>query len=98
MSSALITHRLGESRFATANPRPTPTPAGASPSRWNGSNMPARASSGTPGPLSITRISTRCSIVLAVTRTCESGAYFSAFSTTFATTRSSRPEIGQHVR
>ena len=51
-------HRLGRPR-ATASPSPTPVPDGASPRRWNASNMRTRSASGTPGPRSTIRSSSR---------------------------------------
>src|SRR3954447_228643 len=85
---------------ATASPSPTPWPAGASPRRWNGANSRSRSASGTPGPWSVTRSSTRSSArpaaprssaAPAVIRTGPAGACRTALLTRFATTRSSRP-------
>ncbi|OLT53413.1 hypothetical protein BJF88_11640 [Cellulosimicrobium sp. CUA-896] len=74
---------------ATARPSPTPLPL-ASPSRWKGSNIRARALSGRPGPRSTTRSSTPSRVADAPTRT-SPGENRTALATTFATTRSSRP-------
>ena len=81
---------------ATARPSPTPSPAGTSPSRWNGSKIASSASAGTPGPRSTTRRLTRgpdAVLVQADTDTAMAAASvcLSAFSTTLAITRSSRP-------
>src|SRR5581483_3990788 len=83
---------------ATARPRPTPVPrAEESPSRWKGSKMRSLAASGTPGPRSTTRSSTRPpsvaggSSALPATRTFSGPPYLTAFSTRLATARSSSP-------
>src|SRR5665811_433070 len=45
--------------FTMARPSPTPAPVARSPSRWNGANIVGQRAAGTPGPLSMTRSSTR---------------------------------------
>ncbi len=76
---------------ATASPRPSPSPCGASPTRWKAAKMRSLSASATPGPRSMTRSCTVSPMRPAVTRTSASPLCLRAFSTTLASTRSSRP-------
>src|SRR5659263_347858 len=77
---------------ATARPSPRPWPEGASPSRWNARKISALCTSGIPGPRSATRSTTVPSTEAALTATpVSAGEYRTAFSSTLATARSSRP-------
>ena len=74
-----------------ARPRPTPLVLSRSPSRWNGWKIWSQSASGTPGPQSMTRISTAAPRALAVI--CGgalAGLWRMAFCTRLAIARSSR--------
>src|SRR5450631_2291843 len=93
VSSALSVPSIASvSPRATASPRPTPSPRSVSPIRRNGANICSFAASGTPIPRSTTRIWSRWPMTLPLTTTSwRPGECLSAFSRTFASTRSSRP-------
>lgn len=93
VSSAVRVARIASVKpRATAGPNPTPAPRGAPRRRWKGSKMCSFSASGTPGPQSTTRSSTRSCRLLAEARTgMSAGLYSTAFSTMLASMRSSRP-------